>query len=277
MTVNLRRAGVAAILLTFLVLAAPAAEIGGKQLKSIPPQDRDNPLRELISGYEFSPLELRSLQDDDFDNPAFVWSVQGEKLWSRADGSAGKSCASCHNTARETMRGAAASYPQYDLSAGKVVNLEQRVNLCRREKMKAAPWAYESDALLAMTAFLRLQARRSLTNVSISGPAAAIFALGKKLYTTRTGQYGMSCALCHNARYGASLGDVTISQGHPNGSPSWEMSTKKLVSLHERFRSCYRRMRAEPFANGSPEFVALELYVNWRANGLPLEAPAVRR
>jgi sulfur-oxidizing protein SoxA len=175
------------------------------------------------------------------------------------------------------MRGVAASYPKYSVPARKVINLEQRINICRQQEMKAEPWAYGSDALLAMTALVRLQSRRSPMNVSVDGPAAAAFEAGKKMYTTRAGLYGMSCALCHNDRYGASLGGVTISQGHPNGSPAWQMSSKKLLSLHERFRSCYRRMRAEPFASGSPEFVALELYVSWRANGLPLEAPAVRR
>jgi sulfur-oxidizing protein SoxA len=35
-------------------------------------------------------------------------------------------------------------------------------------------------------------------------------------------------------------------------------------------------MRAEPYAYGSPEFVDLELYLNARAAGLPLETPAVR-
>jgi sulfur-oxidizing protein SoxA len=35
-------------------------------------------------------------------------------------------------------------------------------------------------------------------------------------------------------------------------------------------------MRAEPFGAGSPEYIALELYLAWRGNGLPIETPAVR-
>ena len=35
-------------------------------------------------------------------------------------------------------------------------------------------------------------------------------------------------------------------------------------------------VRAEPFAYGSTELVALELYLVQRAAGMPLEAPAVR-
>ena len=277
MNVRVRRAGIAAILLSSILLAFAAVEGAAQQRKSVPPLDKDNPLRELISGYHFNPLALRSLQDDDFDNPGFVWSAQGEKLWNQVDGTQRKSCASCHNSANESMRGKAGSYPKYYEPAKKVINLEQRINICREEQMKAAPWAYESDALLAMTAFVRLQSRRTPTNVKIDGPAAQAFALGKKMYTARTGQYGMACALCHNERYGSAMRGDTISQGHPNASPAWRMPAQKLISLHERFKICYGLMRAEPFASGAPEFVALELYLNWRANGLPLEAPAVRR
>lgn len=241
----------------------------------MPPQSRDNPLRELISGYNFNAIALRSLQDDDFDNPGFVWASQGEKLWNQAEGILGKSCASCH--LGDAMRGKAATYPRFVESAGKVVSLEQRINMCRDEKMRATPWPHESDSLLAMTAFIRLQSRQLPNNVAIDGRAAQTFALGKRLYYTRTGQYGMSCAQCHTERYGATLGGETLSQGHPNGAPAYRVSTQKLTSLHERFRECYRIMHAEPYEAGSPEYIALELYINWRANGLPLEAPAVRR
>jgi sulfur-oxidizing protein SoxA len=35
-------------------------------------------------------------------------------------------------------------------------------------------------------------------------------------------------------------------------------------------------MRAEPYDYGAPELVDLELYLMWRARGMPMEAPAVR-
>jgi sulfur-oxidizing protein SoxA len=35
-------------------------------------------------------------------------------------------------------------------------------------------------------------------------------------------------------------------------------------------------VRAEPAAWGSAELVELELYLAWRARGLPVETPAVR-
>jgi sulfur-oxidizing protein SoxA len=35
-------------------------------------------------------------------------------------------------------------------------------------------------------------------------------------------------------------------------------------------------MRAEPYAYGAPEYVAMELYLMWRARGMKVETPAVR-
>jgi sulfur-oxidizing protein SoxA len=36
-------------------------------------------------------------------------------------------------------------------------------------------------------------------------------------------------------------------------------------------------VRAEPPLGGAMELLALELYLAWRADGLPVETPAVRR
>ena len=38
-----------------------------------------------------------------------------------------------------------------------------------------------------------------------------------------------------------------------------------------------KQVRATPYEPGSDEFVALELFVNWRGVGLPIETPAVRQ
>ena len=37
-----------------------------------------------------------------------------------------------------------------------------------------------------------------------------------------------------------------------------------------------RDVRAVPYADGADEYVELELYLAWRARGLPVETPAVR-
>ena len=37
----------------------------------------------LKSGIEFTSAELRSLQDDEFANPAMLWVTRGSALWQR--------------------------------------------------------------------------------------------------------------------------------------------------------------------------------------------------
>ena len=104
------------------------------------------PLAERRSGYEFMGRDTRAMQDDDSTNPALFWLMDGETLWKRKDGVA--ACSSCH----ETMKGVAARYPK--VAGGRAVNLEQQINSCRSERQKAAPFAYESRELLALTAYV---------------------------------------------------------------------------------------------------------------------------
>jgi L-cysteine S-thiosulfotransferase len=266
----------AALGLAMTLLSIFEAGTAAQDRKSIQPKDRENPLNKLISGYYFTSLEIRSLQDDDFDNPGFRWVQQGEALWAKTEGGAQKACSSCHGSASDAMRGKAATYPKFEGGTGQLINFEQRINKCREEKMQASPWAYGAEELLAMTAYLRMQSRGIPVNVRIDGLAKPDFNAGKQLYNSRIGQLGMSCALCHNRHYGQSLRGVLISQGHSNGFPTYQAEAKKFVSLHGRFDACFTLMRAEPFAAGSSDYIALELYLAWRGNGLPIETPAVR-
>jgi sulfur-oxidizing protein SoxA len=71
-------------------------------------------------------------------------------------------------------------------------------------------------------------------------------------------------------------GDV-ISQGQLNGFPIHRLSWRAMLSRHRIFAWCNTSVRSEPYELGSPEYLALELYVAWRGRGLPIEAPAVRR
>jgi sulfur-oxidizing protein SoxA len=274
----MRAAAIVALVGGLLLAAAlrlPGAD--AQERKSIPPKDKDNPLTELISGYYFTPLKLQGLQDDDFDNPGFQWVTQGEKLWNQSDGAARKSCSSCHGSAMESQRGIGASYPKFQEAAKAVVSLEQRINMCRQEKMKASIWPEGSETLISMSAYLKMQSRELPVDVQVEGPARPVFELGKTLYNSRIGQLGMSCGHCHNDHYGDNYRAEVLSQGHSNGFPAYLWKNQSFISLHERFRTCYREMRAQPYDPGSPELVALELYLAWRGNGLPVETPAVRR
>ena len=240
-------------------------------------QERAIPLSEVKSGSAFLGADLLSLQKDEFANPGMLWVERGEKLWRQAAGKKNLSCASCHEDAKSTMRGIAARYPRIDAESGKLLNLEGRINLCRGRRMGAELLRYESEDLLAITAYLARQSLGVPVEASIAGPARAHFDAGEAAYRLRRGQMNLSCAHCHEANWGKRLLSETISQGHPAAYPAYRMEWQTMGSLERRLRACLSGIRAEMLPYGSPEYLDLELYLAWRAQGLPVETPGVRR
>jgi sulfur-oxidizing protein SoxA len=228
------------------------------------------------SGYLYATPTTRAMEDDDFQNPGSLWVDKGKALWSKVDGTTGQSCRSCHNAAETSMRGVGATYPKFDAKLGRVIDLEQRIGI-ERERMGATPWPWESDELLAMTTYVKTQSRGMPVNVSIDGPAHATFEAGKTFYETRRGQLDMSCEQCHGQNNNHLLRTEILSQGQTNGFPTYRLSWQTIGSVQRRFRECNANIRAEPFAYGAPQYVALELYLAHVGKGLPVETPSVRK
>lgn len=232
---------------------------------------------EKHTGYVYSTPETRDLQDDDFLNQGFLWVEMGEENWSKVEGKAGKSCQSCHDDAEESMKGVSVTYPKVDAESGDLMSLQHRINTCRTENMQADPWKWEGDDMLGMAAYVKLQSRGMPINVTVDGAAKPFFEKGRDFYFTRRGQLDLACIHCHYDHPGEYIRADLLSQGMPNGFPTYRLKWQSLGSLHRRFRGCNKNIRAEPYKQGSPEYTALELFVSWRANGLPSEAPSVRR
>lgn len=227
------------------------------------------------SGLTYAEQETRNMQLDDFQNPGMLWLEKGQELWSKVDGKAGKSCATCHKDV-SSMKGVATVYPKYDDKKKGIVNLEDRINNCRTANMQADAWKYDSDPLLAMTVLVRNQSHGMPMNVKVDGPAAPFFEKGKKFYYERRGQLDLACANCHEDHAGGQLRANILSQGQSNGFPLYRLKWQKVGSIHRRFKGCNDQVRAEPYKPGSEEYLDLELYVAWRGRGLPVETPAVR-
>lgn len=280
MKVSIKASLVAAIaVMGFATAGSTVAEEGLPEgvtaVKAAPPS-KDHPLEEILSGWTFRTPETQALQQDDFENPGYLWVEQGEALWSEADGSAGKACASCHDDAATSMKTVGAEMPKWDDKLKRPLTMEQRINNCRTENMGAKEWKWESSQMLAMTAYVRNQSRGAPVNVQSDGPMAEWVEKGKKVYYTRVGQLDMSCANCHEANYGKYIRADFLSQGQSNGFPTYRLKWQKLGSLHRRFKGCMKNIRAKPYKVGGEEFVALEIYLAQRGKGLQVEAPAVR-
>ena len=260
------RAGAVAM----LALVVHAAGFASAQQRAIPAD-------QLRSGITFAGDDVRAMQQDEFANPGMLWVERGAKLWSEPAGRSRTACAGCHGDASLSMRGVAARYPAYDTAARRVVDLPGRIDACRTRHQQAPALAAESDDLLALATFVAHQSRGMPMSVKIDAAARASFDRGRAFYYQRHGQMNMSCAQCHEQSWGRRLLRETLSQGHPTAFPAYRLEWQTLGSLDRRLRACLFGIRAAMPAPGSPQLVDLALFLAWRAEGLPIETPGVRR
>ena len=228
------------------------------------------------SGYADLTPETKAMQDDDTANPAMLSVLDGAAMWTAKAGSAQRACADCHGRAEESMKGVAARYPAYDAARDRPVDLEQRINICRAQHQNASPFKPESKDLLALAAYIGLQSRGMPIAAGADERLKPFIAAGEKLFTERQGQLNLSCAQCHDERWGRHLGSSLIPQAQPTGYPIYRLEWQSVGSLQRRLRNCMSGMRAQPFDYGALENVELELFLMVRARGMPLETPAVR-
>lgn len=233
------------------------------------PAEGIKPARDYLSP------EIRAMQDDPSRHPGWLWVEQGEALWRQAPATGKPSCAGCHGEPA-AMAGVAARYPAV-AKDGALLNIELAIERCRTREQAAPAFGYESEALLSLTTLVALQSRGQAVSPRLDGPAKAFRDAGARLYATRQGQLNLACGQCHDDNAGRRLRGDTISNGLGTGYPAYRLEWNGVGSLHRRLRACSLGVRATQFPLGSPEYLALELYLAERARGLAVEAPGLRR
>ena len=127
----------------FKTLTAIAAVLGGSLVLSAcfgpavsnPYGDNEG---DVWSGYETARKGVRSMQDDDFENPGMPVVDAAAEMWDTPDGESGASCASCHGApddasggtpaADETPDGTEGAESEADADAGEAEAAQARVN-----------------------------------------------------------------------------------------------------------------------------------------------------
>nr|WP_255536041.1 sulfur oxidation c-type cytochrome SoxA [Polynucleobacter sp. MG-27-Goln-C1] len=233
-----------------------------------PPKDAQQ------SSYQLMTPENQAMQDDPNLNPAMFWVMDGHSLWKEKAGKQNVSCASCHGDSGQKMAGVAVQFPK--VQKGKLQTLEGQINQCRTSKQGASALAYESKELLALTTFVATQSKGLPIAIKETPQNKKDLQQGRLFFNERVGQLNLSCAQCHQDRAGLKLGGSLIPQGHPNAYPIYRIEWQTMGSLQRRLRNCMSGVRAKQFEYGSQEMAQLELFLMWRARGMPLETPGVR-
>jgi sulfur-oxidizing protein SoxA len=216
----------------------------------------------------------QAMQKDMSLNPALFWVMDGEALWADRNNPSAKACADCHQDVKQSMKGVAATFPKR--VQGKLQNLEGQINQCRTSRQQSPAFTYESKPLLALSTLIAYQSRGLPIAASTDPAIEPDYKKGQSVYFQRMGQLNLSCAQCHDDRARLKLASSTIPQGHPTAYPIYRIEWQGMGSLQRRLRNCVSAVRAEQYAYGSPELLALELYLMRRANGMQIESPGVR-
>lgn len=232
---------------------------------------------EPLSGYTFLDPSTQAMQDDDFENPGMVAVDHGEALFHELREAEEHRCSDCHNADADGLNPAGiARYPVFNAGLGGLVTLQRQINHCWEIHMDRFPLLPGDSQLIALETYVRHKAKGEPVNVQTDGDMAPLMARGEQLYHTRFGQLDLACQHCHVQHQGQRLRGQTLSQGQTNGFPEYRLGRGRITSFQQRLTECFVSFRAEPFDYGSEEYDLLELYVNARGNGLPIETPAVR-
>ena len=174
-----------------------------------------------------------------------------------------------------------ASYPRFDAVRGEVVTLEVAINDCRQSHGRS-PFAYDSEDLISITAFLAFKARGKTleTRIPADQPGAlAAYEAGKRFYYSKRGQLNFACSDCHVMSAGQYVraDRLSASLGHPTHFPVYRSKLGAMISLQQRFAGCVRDVRAKPFDLQSSEYRNLEYFLSYMSNGLELNGPGARK
>lgn len=219
----------------------------------------------IRSGTTFISATLQAQQKDDDLNPGMLWVDQGRDIF-------GRDCVGCHSKAD----GLAARLPKL-ASDGSVVTLERQINRCQTERMKQPAYAIESQPLLGLATYLAFASRGLSQTVAPDVTQSAAWQRAEREFTRVQGKLDFNCRVCHDQIYGKRVRTQSISQGHGVGYPAYRIDWQTLGSLNRRLRACFFGMETTVPSASDPILADLELYLAWRAQGLPIEAPAVRR
>jgi sulfur-oxidizing protein SoxA len=162
-----------------------------------------------------------------------------------------------------------------------VETLSTAINRCRGEQ-GAPSLPYDSEEMIALTAYLAYQSRGQRVEVTIPAdqPAALeAYEAGKRFYYSKRGQLNFACSDCHVTSAGQYVraDRLSASLGHPTHFPVYRSKLGGMISLHQRFSGCVRDVGAKPFELQSEAFRNLEYFLSYMSNGLEINGPGARK
>ncbi len=217
------------------------------------------------------------------ENPGELYVSKGEAIFKKTFGT-NDELAKILGVEKSKLSAELATYPKYVAKVGKVIAIDQMLQMAMGEK-GLKPFKLTSEDMVFMSAYVFSLANEQKMNVDISSEhAKAAYEYGKKIYYTQRGARGLSCYSCHSQGV---LGMRLRMQILPNlGAPdfksgatwpAYRMTKSELTTLQKRFQGCMQNSSQAQLPIGSKEMVSLELYVRSLANAQAIAIPGLKR
>ncbi len=178
-----------------------------------------------------------------------------------------------------------AGFPRYVEKLNMVAGLDQVMQAIMHDNGEK-PFKLKSKEMFDMLAYAKSLANDEAINIDVNAnpQMKAAYALGKKTFETPRGGRGLACLSCHSTDI---IGGVLRTQplpelGHPGNAaaatwPAYRMTKSSLRTLQRRFQGCMKNALLAVIPIGSPEMVALEVYVTDKAKGAKIAIPGLKR
>ncbi|OGI41342.1 MAG: sulfur oxidation c-type cytochrome SoxA [Candidatus Muproteobacteria bacterium RBG_16_62_13] len=210
--------------------------------------------------------------------------ANGKKLWDTPFKN-GKTFASCFKNGGKNT---AQHYPYWDEKSQKVRTAEMDLMDCAK-KNGAEPSFLKADLnkdtkarvqLAELTGYFYSLSKGQRISIDLSKPGAVkAYEAGKKFWWGRRGQLNFACANCHVDLAGKNFGGgqpLSAGLGHTTAWPAQRLDWNRIETIHFRYMTCNKQVRAKPLKHGADAYTNLQLYETYMSSGLPLTAPAMR-
>jgi len=218
------------------------------------------------------------------DNPADIMVGNGEELLAEyCGGDAG--LAAFFGVSEDELPGYIAGFPRYLPEFKQVVGLDQALQgLMHKNGHK--PFALKSSDMFDMSAYAKSIANGEKSNIDVNANQHMkdAYALGKLTFEQKRGGRGLSCLSCHSSDVIGGilrtqpLPDLSVKGNAPAATwPAYRMTKSSLRTLQRRFQGCMNNALLKVIPLGSPEMVALEVYLTDKAKGAEIAIPGLKR
>ena len=218
------------------------------------------------------------------NNPADIMVANGEELLAEYCGG-DEGLASFLNVSEDDMPAYIAGFPRYLPEFKQVVGIDQ-VLQGLMSKNGHKPFKLKSSDMFDMSAYAKSLANGEKSNIDVNAnkQMKEAYALGKLTFEQKRGGRGLACLSCHSSDV---IGTVLRTQPLPDLSakgnapaatwPAYRMTKSSIRTLQRRFQGCMNNALLKVIPLGSPEMVALEVYLTDEAKGSEIAIPGLKR